>query len=278
GRQQAFAYEQEVAGNASQRHHVRFWPTPDDWYLPGGRRVDWLAAGTYDRKVGLSLFTLQVTHKIDADIDAERDHVVATVRAADDAAKVVLLGHLFVPFHTRNGGGDIVRTDGAFPILDLTAVAPTDTPKPVRTAPPTGRRLPPLMLVTAGLLSAAKALGTLIGLLLLATGISNRTALFPDTSTVQLIQIGAGAAALVALWLLTLTRRRWARTLLMGVCTLDAVGQLASLGGMSGDDVSRIVLLNAGLSLLVLITVSSDGARRWVSRTEPTEAGVGARD
>ena len=85
GRQQDFAYQQEVAGNPAKRHHVRFWRCPDGWLLPGGSRVDWLAAGTFDRASGFSLFTLQVTHKIDADTDVERDHIVATVRAADPA-------------------------------------------------------------------------------------------------------------------------------------------------------------------------------------------------
>ena len=69
GRTQDFAYQQEVAGNPAKRHHVRFWRTPDGWLLPGGHRVDWLAAGTFDRAVGFSMFTLQITHKIDADID-----------------------------------------------------------------------------------------------------------------------------------------------------------------------------------------------------------------
>ena len=56
---------------------MRFWRCPEGWQLPGGYAVDWLAAGTYDRSVGLSLFTLQVTHKIDADTDIERDYIVA---------------------------------------------------------------------------------------------------------------------------------------------------------------------------------------------------------
>ncbi len=83
GRQQDFAYQQEVDGNPAQRHHVRFWRCPEGWLLPGGRRVDWLAAGTFDTRVGLSLFTLQITHKIDANTDVERDHIVTTVTAAD---------------------------------------------------------------------------------------------------------------------------------------------------------------------------------------------------
>ena len=78
-RQQDFAYQQEVGGSTSQRHHVRFWRCPDGWLLPGGYRVDWLAAGTYDRAVGLSLFTFQITHKIEANTDIERDHILATV-------------------------------------------------------------------------------------------------------------------------------------------------------------------------------------------------------
>ena len=61
----------------AQRHHVRFWKCPDGWLLPGR-----LAASTGSprarstRPSGLSLFTLQVTHKIDADTDIERDHIV----------------------------------------------------------------------------------------------------------------------------------------------------------------------------------------------------------
>ena len=76
GRKQSFAYQKEVEGNPAQRHHVRFWYCPPGWSLPGGGHVDWLAAATYDRAVGLSALTLQVTHKIDADIDIERNYVV----------------------------------------------------------------------------------------------------------------------------------------------------------------------------------------------------------
>lgn len=122
GRQQDFAYQQEVEGNPARRHHVRFWRTPEDWLLPGGRRVEWLAAGTFDRAVGFSLFTLQVTHKIDADIDIERDHIVATVIAANPAASVDVLADFSTGYHSRNGGGDTIRTDGDLPVVDVSAV------------------------------------------------------------------------------------------------------------------------------------------------------------
>ena len=47
-RQQDFAYQQEVEGNPSRRHHVRFWRCPEGWLLPGGFAADWLAAATFD--------------------------------------------------------------------------------------------------------------------------------------------------------------------------------------------------------------------------------------
>jgi len=128
GRQQDFAYQQEVDGNPAQRHHVRFWRCPDDWLLPGGRRVGWLAAGTFDTSVGLSLFTLQVTHRIDADTDVERDHIVKTVTDADPRVAVDVIADFATGYHARNGGGDSIRTDGDLPIVDVRAVeVPTQT-------------------------------------------------------------------------------------------------------------------------------------------------------
>lgn len=126
---QDFAYQQEVDGSPGKRHHVRFWRCPDDWPLPGGRRVDWVAAGSYDRAVGLSLFTLQVTHKIGADIDKERDHVVATLRSVEPTLPVEVIKDFSTAYHSRNGGGDMVQTDGNLPIIGLGHV-PDSLPQP----------------------------------------------------------------------------------------------------------------------------------------------------
>lgn len=123
GRQQDIAYQQQVAGNPSKRHHVRFWRTPDGWLLPGGARVDWLAAATFDRAVGFSLFTLQITHRIDADIDVERDHVISTVLdGAGCGVPLTVITGFSSGYHTRNGGGDTIHTDGDLPILDLRGI------------------------------------------------------------------------------------------------------------------------------------------------------------
>ncbi|WP_370891340.1 LssY C-terminal domain-containing protein [Janibacter sp. GXQ6167] len=119
GKQQDLAYQQEVDGNPAKRHHVRFWRCPEGWLLPGGHRVDWLGAGSFDTAVGVSFFTLQVTHRISGDIDRERDHIVGTVREASPGVEVIVLKDYSTGYHSRNGGGDSIHTDGDLPIIDL---------------------------------------------------------------------------------------------------------------------------------------------------------------
>ena len=122
GRKQDFAYQQEVDNNPNQRHHVRFWRCPKGWLLPGGHRVDWLAAGTYDRSIGVSLFTFQLTHRIDEDTDIERDYIIQTIQDSVEPVRVAILKDFSSGYHSRNGGGDSIRTDGDLPILELSKV------------------------------------------------------------------------------------------------------------------------------------------------------------
>ncbi|WIG17604.1 LssY C-terminal domain-containing protein [Kocuria rosea] len=117
GSRQSLAFEREVAGSPAQRHHVRFWTCPPGWRLPGGYAVDLIGAATFDRRVGLSLFTLQITHKIAADTDRERDLVVSSLQAV--GATVHVVEQYSTGYHARNGGGDAIETDGDLPIIDV---------------------------------------------------------------------------------------------------------------------------------------------------------------
>ena len=119
GREQDFAYEQEVDGNPRQRHHVRFWRCPEGWMLPGGIASDWLAAASFDRAVGLSLFTLQVTHRVGENIDAERDYLVASLQQVSPDVSVDVIKNFSTGYHSRNGGGDAIATDGDLPVVDV---------------------------------------------------------------------------------------------------------------------------------------------------------------
>jgi hypothetical protein len=263
GQRQAFAYQQEVDGNPSQRHHVRFWPVPDGWKLPGGFEAQWLAAATYDKAVGISLFTLQVTHRVDADIDIERDYVIDTVRYAAPDASLRVIKDYSSAFTTRNGGGDLVRTDGSLPILDLTALR---APEPDRVQPATdalsravSHRVPPPSLLAAAAMSIAKATVTLATVFIAAF----RSDTSPTTaSALEIAVMGISALCLIGLWIFMLAHHAWARTALMVVCTAEAVTQLVDLSAET--EVHFLVLTSTAISVLILIAVSSGGARRWV--------------
>ncbi|MGM0218593.1 LssY C-terminal domain-containing protein [Enterococcus sp. AZ126] len=118
-KKQDIAFEKEIENNPRRRHHVRFWKTPDNWYLPGGREADWLGGATYDKKVGFSFFTGQVTHKINSDVDQERDFVLESFKQSTESVSIELVEHFTTSYHGRNGGGDEIYTDGALPFIKM---------------------------------------------------------------------------------------------------------------------------------------------------------------
>ncbi|HMS23339.1 MAG TPA: LssY C-terminal domain-containing protein [Candidatus Saccharibacteria bacterium] len=119
GKKQDFTFQMEVENNPRKRHHVRFWKTPRGWYLPGGYKVDWLGAATYDESVGLSLFTMQFTHSIDSNVDKERDFIISTLKTSGQLTKAERIEHFFSAYKTRNGFGHHYITDGSMVIAEL---------------------------------------------------------------------------------------------------------------------------------------------------------------
>ena len=108
GRRQDLAFQQAVGHDPSRRHHVRFWRAPID---EGGLPV-WVGAATFDRSVGFSRTTLQVTHHIDADVDAERDHLLDNWRLTGGVREVLWTDDFQTKLEGKNGGGDRYFTDG----------------------------------------------------------------------------------------------------------------------------------------------------------------------
>jgi hypothetical protein len=96
-RLQDLAYEKDEGRTAHRRHHVRLWQVG-----PG----QWLGAATYDRGVGLALFTLQVTHHIGANVDAERDNLGATLQSGGARSVGSTPSRIEPRVRHRNGGGD----------------------------------------------------------------------------------------------------------------------------------------------------------------------------
>jgi hypothetical protein len=109
GRKEDLAFEQPVGDDPRQRHHVRFWKSAkcDDQGNPL-----WVGSVTYDRRVGLSHTTGQITHHIAADVDAERDRLFDELKKTGDLAGVQIIDDFHKVKHGRNGGGDAWQTDG----------------------------------------------------------------------------------------------------------------------------------------------------------------------
>ena len=251
-RQQDFAYQQEVPGRPWARHHVRFWRAPGGWKLPGGHAVDWLAAGTYDRSVGLSLFTLQVTHKIDADTDLERDHVLRSVAGVGADVVVEVIRGFSTGYHSRNGGGDHIRTDGDLPVLDVGRVA---VPTSSASAPSESRhRRPAQLVVGAGLAFLRGAVLLVAGLGLIVGS--------PDDLAGMLV-LGAGVADL-GLAPAALQGRSWARILLLLTSVLFVVAAFVD-NALHPELITLARLPTVALSILVLLALSSDRARDYAA-------------
>ena len=116
GKPQDLAFEKPVGSSADQRHHVRFWQILQA--EPLGPPL-WLGAASFDRGVGLSHDTGQITHHIGPDLDAERQLVIADLTAAGWIASTTIVDGVGATTTGRNGGGDPYVTDGKAVIGDL---------------------------------------------------------------------------------------------------------------------------------------------------------------
>lgn len=260
GRRQDAAFQQEVSGNPAQRHHVRLWRTPAGWLLPGGHRVDWLAGGTYDRRVGLSLFTLQITHKIDADIDVERDFIMASVGKAEPRATVEPLVDFTTGYHSRNGGGDTVHTDGTLPIVDLSQVVPVPQADPLTNPSDNPAKVPLEVLLPA-------ILTLVLGPLSLLTALSDRGGF---SSTAERLLLGVAVALTVTSVLCAigmLRRSAWARRCLLLLSSLIVVVQLSEFELATHPRTQLTATLHSGVMILVLFALSSSAATAWCHQT-----------
>lgn len=109
GRRQDLAFEREDGASASRRHHVRLWKAGQ----PGeGGRPLWLGTASYDRDAGFSHDTLQITHHIAPDVDAERDLVIGELTMAGLLERSYDMAGRGATQDGRNGGGDRYFTDG----------------------------------------------------------------------------------------------------------------------------------------------------------------------
>jgi len=118
GRREDLAFEKPVGDSADRRNHVRLWEVIKEGQE--GRPV-WLGSATFDRDVGLSRYTGQVTHHIGPDIDAERDLLTDDLKRAKVVQAIYEVTGVGPTLVGRNGEGDRYYTDGEIKISRLVA-------------------------------------------------------------------------------------------------------------------------------------------------------------
>jgi hypothetical protein len=133
GRKQDLAFELPDGRSADKRNHVRFWLTLDKGRE--GRPV-WLGAASFDRGVGLSHRTGQITHHVGPDLDHERDFLMGTLEKADVVERTYQISGIGPTLRGWNGGGDPYFTDGEVTVAVLKPAAALPQPLPGLEADP----------------------------------------------------------------------------------------------------------------------------------------------
>jgi hypothetical protein len=96
GRKRDVGFEKAIDMSPRKRHHIRFWAlsaeraveanAPKFWLNadrpPLGERALWVGAGTRDTGLSFTKLTFQFTHATDDDTNAERDFILAELKAA----------------------------------------------------------------------------------------------------------------------------------------------------------------------------------------------------
>ena len=132
GKKEELAFEKPDGRSADRRHHVRFWLVLEKG--TDGRPV-WLGSITFDRSVGLSRDTGQVTHHIGPNIDAERDLLMHDLREANVVQNFFQISGTGPTLFAWNGEGDRYYTDGEIDVARL-VVDGVKSAEPPATLPP----------------------------------------------------------------------------------------------------------------------------------------------
>jgi hypothetical protein len=134
GRVEDVAFQSPDEFSATRSHHVRLWRVSDSLF---DDRPLWLAAASHHRGVGVNRYTLQLNHRIDGDVDAEREFVGEALARVGAIRSFFQIQGVGPSLDARNGGGDRYFTDGDIlvgvlaPRCDLrpgAAVTPRENP------------------------------------------------------------------------------------------------------------------------------------------------------
>lgn len=118
GRPQDFGYERaEAVMVANQRNHFRIWKAP--FVTPQNQPV-WAGAGTHDIGIEKDERTPNaITHKIDQDVDNERDFIGATLQQAGQVEAMSYMTRSKPIKSTKTATGGNIQSDGRVLVIVL---------------------------------------------------------------------------------------------------------------------------------------------------------------
>jgi hypothetical protein len=118
GRPQDFGYERaEAVMVANQRNHFRIWQAP--YKTPQNEPV-WAGAGTHDIGIEKDQRSANaITHKIDEDVDNERDFIGATLQQAGQVEAMSYMTRSNPIKSTKTATGGSIQSDGRVLVIVL---------------------------------------------------------------------------------------------------------------------------------------------------------------
>jgi LssY C-terminus len=131
GRVQDYSYAlPDPAAIVSRRHHIRIWKT--DYALDGTPL--WIGAATHDVAIEIAKQWRLINHRIDPEVDAERDFVGVNLTEASSVTGQKYLHGVAPVFEAQTSSGQGYHSDSRILLLDLHRIAPVRTGLPTQSS------------------------------------------------------------------------------------------------------------------------------------------------
>ena len=118
--------------DVSKRHHIRVWKAAGTWH---GREI-WVGAATRDVDFAYMRPGKKLSHKIEEDVDNERDKVAYDLAFSSCGNPLVWTDRPDFPRFASNATGDPIQTDGRMAVIELNdCAAPRLSTETIDTAP-----------------------------------------------------------------------------------------------------------------------------------------------
>jgi hypothetical protein len=131
GRVQDYSYAlPDPNAVVTSRHHLRIWKTD---YAIDGTPI-WAGAATHDVAIEIAKRGRLIDHRIDPQVDAERDFVGTNLAKAASVSRQEYLHSITPVFKAQTATGETYYSDSRILLLDLHQISRNKTEEPARSS------------------------------------------------------------------------------------------------------------------------------------------------